>query len=343
VTTAGLEKLTVATRGSALALWQAHHVSGLVSQRGLATELLILKTTADRVQDRMLHEIGGKGLFIRELEQALLDRRADFAVHSLKDMPARVLSPFTLPAILPRHAPTDVLILRRDVAARYEDLKGPLSAEDVDGLGALTIGTGSLRRQALLARHAKRLKAVGLRGNVDTRLKKLASGEPGADGAVLEGIILAEASLDRLQIRDVAAYRLAPDWFVPSASQGALALESVAGAHESPEARVTAWLAEFNDAPTARAVAVEREMLARLGGDCTMPVGVHVSGTAANWTARAVVLARDGDAAEASHTGPLATDGDRARFLDELTAGLKAAGAGRILAKLGLAVPEAFA
>jgi hydroxymethylbilane synthase len=319
---------TIATRGSALALWQAQFVKGLLQAKGLPTNQLILKTTGDRVQDRFLHEIGGKGLFVKELEEALLDGRADLAVHSLKDMPAVVSTPFTLSAILPRHAATDVLILRDDVQAR---LKAPevLTANQVSALGALTVGTGSLRRQAILRRVAPALSCVGVRGNVDTRLRKLAEGE-------WDALILAEASLDRLSINGVSRHRLAADWFIPCAGQGALAIESREGD------ALSSWLGVLACAETTLAVSIERSVLARLGGDCTMPFGCLARRKdGATIEAAAAIYGPNGEIATARHQAPC---GDPATFaltgfVTELLDQLRANGAQNVLKALGITKP----
>jgi hydroxymethylbilane synthase len=321
-------KVVIATRGSALALWQADHVTGLLAARGVAAEKLVLKTTADRVQDRFLHELGGKGLFIKELEEALLDGRADLAVHSLKDMPATVPAGFALAAVLPRHSPADVLIFRQDVAARLKP-SAVLGEAAVRALPPLQIGTGSLRRQAILRRVAPALTTVGVRGNVDTRLKKLAGGE-------WDALILAEASLDRLGVTDVARCRLAPDWFIPCASQGALALEAKAG---SP---VAAWLKGFEDEATRLAVDIERGVLAGLGGDCTLPFGCLVAREGAMLVARAGVYGPSGEAALAEHRASVTPVVDREAFATAILARLKAAGVVQVLAALGLEAPSGF-
>lgn len=282
--------VTLTTRGSKLALWQANYVASLLAKMGVTSQQLVVKTTADRVQDRFLHELGGKGLFVKELEEALLSETADLAVHSLKDMPARLKEPFTLAAVLARHSPADVLIFRDDVAKQLSP-KPHLTASDVASFGPLRVGTGSLRRQALLKRHAPEITTEGVRGNVDTRLAKLQAG-------AWDALILAEASLDRLGIQNVARSRLNPTWFVPAAAQGALAIEARA---DDP---LAAWLACFADPDTTFAVTVERNVLSRLGGDCTMPFGCHVTVSGAGEaSASAIILNRAGQAAEATCQG----------------------------------------
>lgn len=320
--------LVIATRGSALALWQANYVKGLLEARGAQPTLDVIKTTGDKVQDRFLHEIGGKGTFIKELEEALKAKTADLAVHSLKDMTARLDPFFALAAVLKRHSPADVMIFRDEVHAKANP-PAVLGASDVKKLGKLKIGTGSLRRQALLKREAPELTTEGVRGNVDTRIRKLKEG-------AWDALILAEASLERLGIKDVKACRIDPEWFVPCASQGALAIESRAA---DP---LKDWLKALGDPATTAAVTIERNLLARLGGDCTMPFGCLVTTDGKAWTGRAIVLSADGDAAATRLVMPTAGFSTQ-KFADELTTKLAAAGAGRILAKLNLAVPAEFA
>ncbi len=329
-----MTKIVIATRGSMLALWQADYVTGLLTARGHECEKLVVKTTADRVQDRFLHEMGGKGLFVRELEEALADGRAQIAVHSLKDMTANLEPRFVLGAVLLRHAPTDVMIFQSAVAKRLgvEALPQELTAAAVGQFGALKIGTGSLRRQAILKKAMPLATTVGIRGNVDTRLRKLEAGE-------WDAIILAEASLDRLGIRNVPYRRLAADWFIPCASQGALAIECLA------EGPARDWLSPLASAETTRAIEVERGLLARLGGDCNLPFGCLVARDAKDretMVGRAAVWNPKGEKAEFVVKMSVASFAPQA-MLDQLAAGLKHNGVARILADLGLTVPAAFA
>jgi hydroxymethylbilane synthase len=243
-------------------------------------------------------------------------------------MTARLDPAFALAAVLKRHSPADAMIFRDDVAAKLEP-PPVLSAEALRKLGKLKIGTGSLRRQALLKREAPELTTEGVRGNVDTRIRKLKEGS-------WDALILAEASLERLGIKDVKASRLDPEWFVPCASQGALALES---RDDDP---LRDWLRHLGHLETTAAVTIERQLLARLGGDCTMPFGCLVTTDGKAWTGRAIILSRDGDAAAARLVMP-ANLFNTQRFADELGRKLAAAGAGKILKKLSLPVPPEFA
>jgi hydroxymethylbilane synthase len=319
------KKLVIATRGSMLALWQADYVTDLLASRGIASEKLIIKTTGDRVQDRFLHEIGGKGLFTREIEQALLDGTADLAIHSLKDMPARIAPQFTLPAILKRHAVDDLLILRNDFRPEVP-LPEIADRDFLRQFGAMTIGTGSLRRQSILKRFAPEVTAVGIRGNVDTRIRKLQEGS-------WDAIILAHASIERLQIKGIRSVRLGTDWFIPSPSQGALAIECRAG---DPVAET---LRALTCPLTEACVTVERTVLARLGGDCTMPFSCFLMPSSHETLGHAAVYGKDGQSAEArvSKTTPI---GQTDVFAEELFQGLLQNGAREVLASIGLTIPS---
>lgn len=275
--------LRIATRGSQLALWQARYVAQLLDAQGQPCELQIIKTTGDRVQDRFLHEIGGKGLFVRELEEALKAGTADLAVHSLKDLPAQVATGFQLSAILPRHLPHDALIFN---PRTYERIANQLpqgevlSREQLSALGPLTIATASLRRQSLLKALPNPMTLVPVRGNVDTRIRKLNEGD-------WDGLILAGASLERLSLRDLPHRLLDTRWFVPCAAQGALAIETLA---ESPHASL---ISKLSDPETYACASLERKILEMLGGDCTMPFGAHFEFDASLQETRAAALVLD--------------------------------------------------
>jgi hydroxymethylbilane synthase len=254
--------LRIATRGSALALWQSRFISSELAKLGINSELEIIKTTGDRIQDRFLHEIGGKGLFVKELEESLKRAETDLAMHSLKDMPARLPNGYCLAAILKRHSPLDAVVF----AERHNILRSAASEEILSWLksGPLKIATSSLRRRAILQRINPRIDVVPIRGNVDTRLKKL------RDNHDWDGLILAEASLDRLSLKaEWPSAALSADWFLPSPSQGALAIEML----ETHPAR--ARIAQLNCDLTSSLVGIERSVLAALGGDCTMPFAAY--------------------------------------------------------------------
>ncbi|MDE2154740.1 MAG: hydroxymethylbilane synthase [Xanthomonadaceae bacterium] len=242
--------LRIATRKSMLALWQAEHVAGLLraAHPGLAVTLVPMTTRGDEILDRPLATVGGKGLFLKELEVAMLEGRADLAVHSLKDVPAQLEAGFTLPAILPRANAADAF-----VSNRYANLAAlPPGAR---------VGTSSLRRQAQLRALRPDLALLDLRGNVGTRLGKLDNGD-------YDAIVLACAGLERLGLASRVRARLAaPDW-LPAPGQAAIAIEA-----RSDQPAVLALLAALDDADTRLTVTAERAMNQALGGSCTVPVG----------------------------------------------------------------------
>ena len=242
--------LRVATRKSPLALWQAEYVAGRLREAHpeLAVELLPLSTRGDEVLDRSLAAIGGKGLFLKELEVALAEGRADLAVHSLKDVPAHLEAGFELAAILERADCADAWISN--------------DFESIDALPAgARVGTSSLRRAAQLRARRPDVEIADLRGNVGTRLAKLDRGDYTA-------IILAVAGLQRMGLPERVRTRLAPPYWLPAPGQAAIAVEARSG-----DARVAALLRPLDDPATRRAVAAERALNAELGGDCTMPLG----------------------------------------------------------------------
>jgi len=242
--------LRIATRKSALALWQAEHVAALLraAHPGLVVELVPMSTRGDEILDKPLATIGGKGLFLKELEVAMLEGRADLAVHSLKDVPAELEPAFTLPAILPRADAADAF-----VSNHHEHL--------ADLPQRARVGTSSLRRQAQLRALRPDLQLLDLRGNVGTRLGKLDNGD-------YDAIILACAGLERLDLASRIRSRLAaPDW-LPAPGQAAIAIEARAG-----QTGVLALLAALDDTDTRLTVGAERAMNQALGGSCTVPVG----------------------------------------------------------------------
>lgn len=243
--------IRIATRKSPLALWQAEHVARRLraAHPGLAAvELLPLSTRGDEVLDRSLAAIGGKGLFLKELEVAMLEGRADLAVHSLKDVPAELEPGFALPAILPRADAADAF-----VSNHHADLAAlPPGAK---------VGTSSLRRQAQLRALRPDLELLDLRGNVGTRLAKLDAGH-------YDAIVLACAGLERLGLAARIRSRLAaPDW-LPAPGQAAIAIEA-----RVDQPATLALLAVLDDADTRQEVGAERAMNQALGGSCTVPVG----------------------------------------------------------------------
>ncbi len=268
------ERLVIASRQSRLAMWQAEHVQALLRELYPACEVSILgmTTEGDRVLDRALNEIGGKGLFVKELEVALLEDRADLAVHSLKDVPMEVGEPFELAAIMAREDPRDAL-----VSSRWESLEAmPAGAR---------VGTSSLRRAAQIRRRFPALEVLPLRGNVNTRLARLDEGR-------YDAIVLAAAGLKRLGLAARIRAIVPPSLCLPAAGQGALAIETRAG---RPELR--RWLAALDDARTAVEVHAERTVSRLLGGSCRVPLAAWCTATAAGGLKLvARVAAEDGSA-----------------------------------------------
>jgi len=263
--------IRIGTRGSPLALVQARQAAARLeaAHPGLATELVPIRTTGDRVTDRPLAAIGGKGLFTKELEEALLDGRIDLAVHSMKDMPTVLPDGLEIACLLEREDPRDALICPRSAT--------------VAGLprGAV-VGSASLRRQAQLLHRRPDLRLVPLRGNVETRLAKLAQGEEDAT-------LLAVAGLKRLGLLDRASGILAPEEILPAVAQGAIGLESRRG-----DARLGALLQAIDHRATAVCVAAERGLLAALDGSCRTPIAALATLDGDTVGLRGQVLAPDG-------------------------------------------------
>ncbi len=243
--------LTLGTRGSELALWQAEWVKAALGRRGITAELEIIKTQGDADVDRPLHLLEGKGFFTKEIEQALMDCRIDVAVHSLKDLPTTLPHGLTLGAVPVRTDPAEVLVSRE---------------AGVTSLAALAagvrIGTSSLRRTAQIRYLRGDLEIVPLRGNVPTRVRKVQEGRDGLAAALLAG-----AGLERLGLAGAVAARLDPLEVMPAPGQGALGLEVRADDRQAKKA-----LAGLEDAASARAVTAERSLLAALEGGCQAPV-----------------------------------------------------------------------
>jgi hydroxymethylbilane synthase len=244
--------LRIATRKSQLALWQAEHVAGLLrrAHAGLVVELVPMVTQGDRIQDRSLAAIGGKGLFIRELEVALEEHRADIAVHSMKDLPGDLPAGLTIAAVLERADARDALLTAS--AGRLDDL--PRGAH---------VGTSSPRRQAQLLAVRPDLKIEGLRGNVDTRLRRL-------DGGDMDAIVLACAGLIRLGLEARITARLDPKLFLPAVAQGVIGIECRGG-----DSRTLGLVTVLNHRDTRIAMDAERAFAHRLGGSCQSPIAAH--------------------------------------------------------------------
>jgi hydroxymethylbilane synthase len=298
--------IRIGTRGSRLALWQAHHVAALL--RPLAAprpvELVEIQTEGDRDQHTSLVRIGGQGVFTKEIQNALLDGRVDVAVHSLKDLPTFPVAGLTLGAVPPRGPVGDAFVSRRH--RRFDELP--------DGA---RVATSSLRRRAQLLYRRPYLRLVEIRGNVETRLRKLV--EQG-----LDALILAEAGLERLGLAGEITEILDRRWMLPAVGQGALGLEC-----RADDTATLALLRPLNDAATHAAVLAERSLLRSLGGGCQVPLGALAVVAGQELTLRGVVLRPDGTA---RIDGKIAGPPEDAEGLGErLAAVMLARGAGDLL------------
>ena len=264
-----MAKLRIGSRGSQLALWQAHHVSGLLRERGHEVEIEIIKTTGDKITEVALAQVGTKGMFTKEIEEALAEKRVHLAVHSLKDLPTELASTFTLAAVMKRQDPRDVFLsLRYD---RFTDL----------AKGA-RVGTSSLRRQAQIKSVRPDLNIFPLRGNVDTRLRKLESGE-------FDAIILAAAGLNRLGRTERVRETLPVEVMCPAVGQGALGIEA-----RADDVATLKELAFLDDAVAHGATAAERALLRTLGGGCQVPIGAYAEAVDGVLKLTAIVAKPDG-------------------------------------------------
>lgn len=263
--------LTIATRRSRLALWQAEHVKARLeaAHPGLKAELLPMSTRGDELLDKRLDRAGGKGLFVKELEAAMAGGRADLAVHSMKDVPAELPPGFTLAAITAREDPRDAF-----VSNKYKTL-GDMKAGS-------SVGTSSLRRAAQVAERHPRLETRLLRGNVETRLAKLDRGE-------YDAIILAVAGLSRLGLAGRITSRLALDESLPAPGQGALGIECLESRGD-----VRALLSALNDEASASCVRAERAVSRALGGNCSLPLAAYAVMAGDRIALRALVASGDG-------------------------------------------------
>jgi hydroxymethylbilane synthase len=280
--------IKIGSRGSRLALWQAEWVQSQLQGKGLRVEIQKIKTTGDKILDVPLAKIGGKGLFVKEIEEALIRKEIDLAVHSMKDMPSEIPEPLHLAAIPRREDPRDAVISRESL--------------NIAGLprGA-TIGTSSLRRQTQLSAFRSDLKFVMLRGNLDTRLRKLEEGN-------YDAIILAAAGLHRLGWEQQITEYLSPEILLPAIGQGALGIEC-----RRDDPRTNALIGFLNDSETVCTVSAERAMLIRLEGGCQVPIGGYATLSEDRVTLRGLVASLDGreiiresqtaDASEASTLG----------------------------------------
>ncbi|WP_395687198.1 hydroxymethylbilane synthase [Caenimonas koreensis] len=299
-----MSKLVIATRESRLALWQAEHVKSLLVQRGHAVELLGMTTKGDQILDRSLSKVGGKGLFVKELEVAIEEGHADIAVHSLKDVPMDLPEGFALACVMEREDPRDAFVSNKYAA--LADL--PQGA---------VVGTSSLRRVVLLRALRPDLKIEPLRGNLDTRLRKL-------DEGLYDGIILAAAGLKRLGLGERIREVFEPEVMLPAAGQGALGIEVRSDRADllelfAPLAHQTTWLC----------VAAERAVSRAMGGSCSMPLAAHAVFAGEYLQLRAAWGDPEGDATllRAQSAGSVADLEVAAALGTEVAARLRAAGA----------------
>jgi hydroxymethylbilane synthase len=265
-----MAKLRIGSRGSQLALWQANHVSSLLRTRGHQVEIEVIKTTGDKITEVALAQVGTKGMFTKEIEEALAERRVHLAVHSLKDLPTELAATFVLAAVMKREDPRDVFLSLR--CARFREL--PEGAR---------VGTSSLRRQAQIKALRPDLNIFPLRGNVDTRLRKLESGE-------FDAIILAAAGLNRLGRTERVREVLPVEVMCPAVGQGALGIEA-----RADDAATLKELAFLDDDAARRATEAERALLRTLGGGCQVPIGAYAEAMGGALRLTAIVAQTDGD------------------------------------------------
>ena len=308
-----VERVVIATRRSRLALWQAEHVKHRLEELypRLTVELLALSTQGDELLEARLDKVGGKGLFVKELESALAEGRTDLAVHSMKDVPAALPPGFVLAAILAREDPRDALVSNRFAS---------LDALPSNGV----LGTSSLRRAAQIAERFPGLRIEALRGNVETRLAKLDRGE-------YDAIVLAAAGLKRLGLEGRIRALIEPAASLPAAGQGALGIECI-----SARTEIDQLVAPLRDADTEVCVRAERAVSRALGGNCAVPLGAFAQVVGGRLQLQAIVAAPDGrraarardeGATEAPESlGEQVADLLRARGAEEILAALQAGG-----------------
>ncbi len=287
-----MNTLRLGTRGSQLALWQARTAAALIEESGgPPCEVVVIRTSGDRLAEAPLSEIGGKRLFVKEIEDALLRHEVDFAVHSCKDLPAELPAGLAIGAILPREDPRDAVVLPEGVADRPESLEGLLHL-----LGQQPgIGTSSVRRVAELLRLMPSARFLPIRGNLDTRLRKL-------DAGGYDALVLASAGMRRLGFASRISLALPVDACVPAPGQGAIAIELRSGDERTREA-----VGRVNQPLVAGAVAAERALVAELGGGCQVPIGALALPEGEGLDLQAVVVSLNGQrAVRARDRGPAA-------------------------------------
>ncbi len=262
-------RLRIGSRGSQLAMWQANHIAGRLRERGHQVEIEVIRTTGDKITDVALAKVGTKGMFTKEIEEALAEGRVDLAVHSLKDLPTELDRQFEIAAITQRENPRDAFVSKK--FGRLADL--PQGAR---------VGTSSLRRQAQLKVVRCDLEILPLRGNVDTRLRKMEEGE-------YDAVILAYAGLRRLGRTEFVREVLPVEVLCPAVGQGALGIETRSG-----DARTLAEVGFLNDPATRAATICERALLNQLGGGCQVPIGGFAEVTDGHLRLTAIVARPDG-------------------------------------------------
>jgi hydroxymethylbilane synthase len=311
------DPIKIGTRGSKLALWQANWIGSALKDRfpSQIVEIVIIKTQGDKILDVPLAKVGGKGLFVKEIEQALLARRIDIAVHSMKDMPADIPDGLGIGAIPERENPLDVLISRN--GAGFNELAG-----------GSVIGTSSLRRSAQLRCARPDMVIRPIRGNLDTRLKKLKSED-------FDALVLAAAGVKRLNLEHKITQYLEPEFMLPAVGQGALCIEI-----RKDDSSVGPLVASLDHAATRVAVAGERAFLNRLEGGCQIPIAGHGRISENQFTLAGLVAEVDGTRViKGEKRGPL----DSAEIIGiELAEELLARGADKILEKLKSMPPESY-
>jgi hydroxymethylbilane synthase len=308
--------LRIGTRGSELALFQANAVASLLRETsGTPTEIVVIKTSGDRLADATLSEIGGKRLFVKEIEDALLEGHVDLAVHSSKDMPVSLPDGLVIGAVLPREDARDAVVLKSGLV--------DAGSQTVDSLTRLLgreprIGTSSVRRVAQLSRLWPSARFAPIRGNLNTRLRKL-------DGGEFDALVLASAGLLRLRQGDRITAALPTDACVPAPGQGIIAVEIRDGDDE------TARLIDgISDRAAAVALAAERAVIVELGGGCQMPIGAHATASGTRLVMHAVVVSLDGT--RAAHGSGEGSIDDPEGLGRSIARQLRDDGAGEILA-----------
>lgn len=278
--------LIIGSRGSDLALWQANHIKSLLQHHypALIISIEVIHTSGDKILDSPLSQIGGKGVFTKEIEQALLDKKIDLAVHSMKDLPTEMEPALTIAAV-PERADVQDVFLAKEPSITLAEL--PPNA---------VIATGSLRRKSQLLTQRSDFQIVDIRGNVPTRIKKLLASE-------WHGMILAAAGVERLGLTEYISHKISTEWVLPAVGQGALAVQV-----RSDDAELIHALSPLNDTATLHSVTAERALLRTLGGGCQVPIGAHATVMNDVLNLTACIAHPEGSAlVRAEHSGPFST------------------------------------